>query len=99
MQVIDEPNLIRVNLKLGTVNDVVLEDSKGKCVMFNRNFASTLKETSEFSFALVTIKEENLAFKHVQKKYEDMFLFDKSNKHSISTIRKECSDVDKVRKG
>ena len=46
-QVIDEPNRIRVNLKLGTVNDVVLEDAVGKYVIFNRNFVSILNITLE----------------------------------------------------
>ena len=41
-QVIDEPNLTRVILKLDSVNDVLLEDAEGKHVIFNRNFASTL---------------------------------------------------------
>ena len=83
-QIIDEPNLIRVNLKLGTVNDVVLEDAVGKFVIFNRNFVSTLNITLEPSSNLMTVKEANLACRRMQKKYEDAFLLDKSNKHVIS---------------
>ena len=87
-QIIDEPNLIRVNLKLGTVNDVVLEDAVGKFVIFNRNFVSTLNITLEPSSNLMTVKEANLACRRMQKKYEDAFLLDKSNKHVISSMKK-----------
>ena len=95
-QIIDEPNLIRVNLKLGTVNDVVLEDAVGKFVIFNRNFASTLKDTSEPSSTFMTTKEENLVCRWIQKKCEYLFLVDKFNKHVILTLRKEYSNVKRI---
>lgn len=98
-QVIDEPNIIRVNLKLSTVNDVVLEDAEGKCVVFNLNFASTLNITLEPSSNLMTVKEANLAHGYMQKKYGNAFLLDKSNKHIISTMKKEHSEIDKAHKG
>ena len=88
LQVIDEPNLILVILKLGTVSDVVLEDAEGKYVIFDRNFASTLNNKSEPSSALMTAKEANLARRWMQTKNEDLFLVDKSNNHAICTLEK-----------
>ena len=99
VQVIDEPNLIRLNLKLGTVNYVVLEDAEGKHVFFNRNFAPILNITLEPSSNLMIVKHANLAYRYMQKKYEDAFLLDKSNKPIISTMKKEYSDIEKACKG
>ena len=99
MQLIYEPNLIRVNLKLGAVNNVVLENSEGEHMIFNRNFVSTLNNTSEPLSTLMTAKEDNLVHMRIQNNCEDAFLLDKSNKHINSALKKECSETYKVNEG
>ena len=99
MQVIDGPNLIRVDLKLSAVSYMVLEDAEGKHVIFNRNYTSTTNDMSEPSSSLVTTKEANLAHRCMQKKCEDAFFLNKSNKNIMSALKKECFDDCKSRKG